>query len=1022
MNRFIGCRTIFVLAVLSCGSTLHRIGPLSAQDTVNPFAEAVADADLSDVMFVDSERGWAVGDRGAIWHTSDGGATWKLQASPVSCRLESIFFLNRQLGWTVGGIVHPYTHHTTAVLLQTKDGGQNWTPLTASMLPWLKRIQFRDERRGWAIGKSSNTFPTGVFLTNDGGRSWAPVSGATAHGWLAGDLFDPQSGVVVGHEGNVGLVEGRNLRRPDRYQISQSSLRDLVDAGRGGIFVVGDGGVVQRSDDRGQTWQNLSSRLPASVRDFDFATIAQRRSHLWIAGSPGSIVLHSADYGDTWEAVRTGHSLPIHRLCFVDDRHGWGVGALGTILSTSDGGNQWKIVRGDGRQLAVLGLYSELGQVPLELFSDACGNQGYLGYVELLNRRDSELPDFHEMSVEESAQSALLQVGACGARTASRFPLRQSGLDLSKEATLAAWSNLWQGDGETALQAAVVRRIRQWRPLVVVTDDFSARTASSNSQWMGPILQAAVAKAGDPLAFPEQLHEQGLSVWKVQRLAVGSVGNSRGAIVVSGSTIAARMGRVLSDVATSGRSLWQTDYVPGPASWEFRVMADQSPNETGRRDLFGGLFQANGMSSKRFLPPVATDDLAKLNRITQRQKNVQRLLAHAIGGEKGPAWLAQLDDLTQGLDAQAAGEVLFQLGDRFHHSGRPQLALEVMERFTQRDRTHELSAAALLWQMRLATSGEVRTRIANGAPDQPVPVQPLVRPGTNFVAPSARTARTRQVATPENLAIQQQQILKLVETMQQSQPQLTSRPDVKMMLISADRNAGRTREADASLRAMASSSPLGWERVIESELLQVGRGGSELPANISCRRTMVRPRLDGHLDDEAWEGSRPTALRSRLYDDDAWPAQVMLMHDDDFLYVSATCTKCAAANYVKSDTTRPRDPHLDDQDRLELLIDIDRDYSTFYRLIVDYRGWSAESCLADSTWNPEWYVAANEDGDSWTVEAAISKRDLIYDPGNTRNIWAIGLQRVVPGVGFQSWTAGSAIVPRPESFGFLTLE
>jgi hypothetical protein len=33
--------------------------------------------------------------------------------------------------------------------------------------------------------------------------------------------------------------------------------------------------------------------------------------------------------------------------------------------------------------------------------------------------------------------------------------------------------------------------------------------------------------------------------------------------------------------------------------------------------------------------------------------------------------------------------------------------------------------------------------------------------------------------------------------------------------------------------------------------------------------------------------------------------------------------------------------------------------------------------------------------------------------------WAIGVQRIVPGVGFQSWTQPAAVNPRGEGFGLL---
>ena len=55
-------------------------------------AAASDDAELTDVVFVDRQRGWAIGDRGVIWFSSDGGHSWQLQTAPCRCRLEAIQF------------------------------------------------------------------------------------------------------------------------------------------------------------------------------------------------------------------------------------------------------------------------------------------------------------------------------------------------------------------------------------------------------------------------------------------------------------------------------------------------------------------------------------------------------------------------------------------------------------------------------------------------------------------------------------------------------------------------------------------------------------------------------------------------------------------------------------------------------------------------------------------------------------------------------------------------------------------
>ena len=58
----------------------------------------------------------------------------------------------------------------------------------------------------------------------------------------------------------------------------------------------------------------------------------------------------------------------------------------------------------------------------------------------------------------------------------------------------------------------------------------------------------------------------------------------------------------------------------------------------------------------------------------------------------------------------------------------------------------------------------------------------------------------------------------------------------------------------------------------------------------------------------------------------------------------------------------------------------------------------------------------------WTAEAAIPLAELkaTIVPGKT--IWAMGIQRTVPGVGFQSWTTPAGTVVVPEGFGWVGFE
>jgi hypothetical protein len=159
-----------------------------------------------------------------------------------------------------------------------------------------------------------------------------------------------------------------------------------------------------------------------------------------------------------------------------------------------------------------------------------------------------------------------------------------------------------------------------------------------------------------------------------------------------------------------------------------------------------------------------------------------------------------------------------------------------------------------------------------------------------------------------------------------------------------------------------------------------------------------------------------------LEDDDSWPATVWLSRDEEFVYWAVECRKAPGCEYQPSDSPRPRDPDLASQDRMELLIDVDRDYTTALRFTVDHRGWTGESCWGDRKWNPTWFVAAASDAQVWRVEAAIPLAEFAELPIESAEAWGLGLQRIVPGVGFQSWSQPADASGRAEGFGLLLLD
>ena len=191
---------------------------------------------------------------------------------------------------------------------------------------------------------------------------------------------------------------------------------------------------------------------------------------------------------------------------------------------------------------------------------------------------------------------------------------------------------------------------------------------------------------------------------------------------------------------------------------------------------------------------------------------------------------------------------------------------------------------------------------------------------------------------------------------------------------------------------------------------------------LNCAAAAQKPLLDGRLDDEVWQRAKQAKLQNPRGGDSDRPAVAMTAHDGEFLYLAVRCRKAPGIKYDTTDKPRPRDPDLSKHDRVDFFIDLDRDYVTYYRLSIDHRGWTGEGCWGDSSWDPTWFVAAATEDDDWTAEAAIPLEQLTARFPNSQAVWGIGVQRTIPGVGFQSWSTPASTSVQPEGFGYLAFE
>jgi photosystem II stability/assembly factor-like uncharacterized protein len=165
---------------------------------------ALVDPTLYDVDFIDAKTGWMVGEFGKIYHTADGGVTWKEQQNSLLGQAGfddalylpvffGVHFFNASEGLAVG---------IEGKIVQTTDGGKKWTFVgedlsrfdgTALYMPLL-----RASGDGWIVGASGR-----VLRLQDGEWKVAAL-GTRVISWLrAIDFFDDNHGWMVGGYGTI---------------------------------------------------------------------------------------------------------------------------------------------------------------------------------------------------------------------------------------------------------------------------------------------------------------------------------------------------------------------------------------------------------------------------------------------------------------------------------------------------------------------------------------------------------------------------------------------------------------------------------------------------------------------------------------------------------------------------------------------------------------------------------------------------------------------------------------------------
>lgn len=1056
------------LLLVACGSA-----PVFADDTTarEPLPKSwQADAELTDVFFIDENLGWVVGESGTTLRTRDGGNTWNAQetnhsfrkdtvelkqkfrdlksrqhtssagpsgrqpaASPITCRLNSVHFVDANRGWAAGGYQLPYINRTRAVVMHTRNGGITWQPVPNPTIPRLSKIEFASPRRGIAYGDSGNVFTGGIFETNDAGNSWSAISRDTDVAWIDGvqtkDHFITINDTgQLGRYSNDGYEAAVLLGDPAANKIDFRCVT-MIDDNQG--IAVGTQGSIFKTNNSGLSWQRLPIETThPQLAHFDWQTAVVTEQKVVFAGLPGSTIATLDLKSNQLSTAKTPVRTKLNRLFFLDSKTGWAVGDLGVVLTTTDGGQTWKRQRGNTRGLAMLIVAPRSEQVPVELFARYSLEKNHNCGVLVL--QDSR-------TAFEAVRQASSRLGSC------YHELIQSSSPADEPL-----------DPETII-STLVRNIRTLKPAVVVSQAPQSYTQDINDPFHQ--ISLAVKLAADPSAYPD-LTKLGLTVHRVSRFAVQ---DSIGPITINPDQILIQSGQKLQDQVAFSRALQGKGTVDLSPN-HYRLLASATGNSIDNvTDLLAAL--PSHLLPKRLSKSSTQSNLTDIRFTNRSAESLKDFANFKINTQQDlVVWRQQVRQFLNSMevDSHNGGNWMLRLTEQYQHQGQTELAVQAAELLIARFPDSPYTIAVTTWLAKQYSSIELGKlafdqQVAwgalqpDGSPSQSVrnakrfatgpqakveanvttltwqPIQPPVKiksnqPDADLEQPTiAQTSATEDIDTdalelpdrrPEFYLFRLQRSARLLSSIGQRDPDFAAGPYCQWLEAQLARqlnevNPDTIRSLPNRYKKLLDGSGALHQSIAEKAQLELSFFGAETeglpepaspkiaePTVSNCVKIESRPDLDGRLNEACWQTAQTIPVLVSDAANQVQPrAQAQFCRDAEYLYVAIACEKFSGLNYEPRKQVRRRDAQLKSTDHVSIELDVDRDYATGFRFAVDHQGWARESCAGFQAWNPEWFVSSHETDQLWLVEAAIPLSAISPTKINQDDRWNLRLSR-----------------------------
>lgn len=241
------------------------------------------------------------------------------------------------------------------VIAFTDDSGLNWQQSDVPISTLMTAVHFPEDSEGWAVGHSGS-----VLHSNDRGQTWQlQLDGNKVNELLLNKAKADLSAIKIESE-----QAGQDEQQDYQYAVEDAEFAlsnaefdaelgpanpflDVLFLNDNKGFAIGAYGLFVMTNDGGQTWESVASRLENFDRYHLNAITQLRGGAIIIAGEAGTLFV-SYDQGDYWETLYgpyQGSFFGIQETKNVGEALLYGL--KGHVFKTKDAGQSWERIKVD---------------------------------------------------------------------------------------------------------------------------------------------------------------------------------------------------------------------------------------------------------------------------------------------------------------------------------------------------------------------------------------------------------------------------------------------------------------------------------------------------------------------------------------------------------------------------------------------------------------------------------------------------------------------------------------------------